>query len=234
MAIDTTKPNTSQTIGDVITSTKNNFVETQTALDAKALGTDVTTLQTNVTAHKANITNAHGINTIISDVSTVKTETQTARGSKSTLNDRLSVALQTDGILKLTALNNKWIDNGDTPTYISAVSFSVPGSRTNVYLPGSILRFTCSSGYVYGIVASSSYSTITTVTLSSSYAVLDASLSKVEIALLAFANALETAISQAQTDIVSLQNQVSASTFGYSIISIDDNIVCHNDNFVYL
>lgn len=210
MAIDTTKPNTSQTIGDVISSTKTNFVEAQTALDAKAASNTVTALQSEVTAHTGNTTTAHGINTLSASVTNTASEIQAARGGKTSLNDRLSISLQSDGGLKLTALNNKWIDNSDTPTYVSSTSFTVAGDRTKVYLPGSILRGTQSTGYVYGIVASSSYSSVTTVTLAGSYAVLAASLSKVEMALLAFANALETGLSQAQTDIVSLQSQVSA------------------------
>ena len=215
MAIDVTKPNRSQTIGDVIDSTRDNFDETQGHVDnattAHGLAAILAAKTDYETTHKANTTTAHGLAAVLSQVETNRGEIATARGSKASLAARLTVSLQADGAIRLTSLASRWINNADTPTYISTTSFSIPGDRTAVYLAGVIIRATIPAGYVYGIVSSAVYAaSVTTVSFDAAYPVLASGLSKVEIALLSFDNTLELAVATNAADILDLQSQISA------------------------
>ena len=223
MTFDAEKPNTSQTIGDVITSTAVNLND----LDARdvahqansttAHGIDaLLAAKAAAEAHQADSTTAHGINTIKAAADAAQAEVTAARGSKAALASRLAVALQADGGIKLSSIASKWLDNGDVPTYISTASFSVPGDRTKVYIAGVLLRGTVSAEYAYAAIASSSYGAgITTVVLDPLYPVLTAGLSKIEIALIAWDNAVALAATQNAADIVNLQGDLTAiSTLG--------------------
>lgn len=217
MTFDAAKPNTSQTIGDVITSTAANLNDLNArdvahqANETDAHGIDaLITSKEDYEAHAGNATTAHGINTIAAAAAAAQAEVTAARGSKAALATRLSVALQADGGIKLSSIASKWLDNGDVPTYISTTSFSVPGDRTLVYLAGVILRCTVSASYVYAAIASRSFGAgITTVVLDPLYPVLTSGLSKQEIALIAWDNAVAAAATQNAADIVDLQGQIT-------------------------
>ncbi len=59
-----------------------------------------------------------------------------------------------------------WITATDTLVYVSANSFKITGvNRTSIYAEGTRIKFTNNSATFYGVVASSSFSTDTTVTL---------------------------------------------------------------------
>lgn len=218
MPFDNTKPNTGQTIGDVIVSTLANLIAIYTELtvhtanDADAHGIDaLITAAADYAAHKANITTAHGIDIVSALATAVNAEIVAARGSLPTLATRLAAALQADGSIRLSTLNNKWINNSDTPTYISPTSFSVPGDRTPVYIAGVQLRFTISGSYGYGPVASCSYSGgITTVVIDPAYPILTSGVSGVDIGLIAWDNAVALAATQNAADIVNVQGQVTS------------------------
>lgn len=117
----------------------------------------------------------------------VKNEVVGARGSKSSIQGRLSVAVNDDGTLKFDSLKNMmWSATGDTPTYVSAFSFSVTGDKTTKYLTGMLLRLEHGADNKYGVVSTASYASgtdITTITLRST--VLTASLSSISIGLAA-------------------------------------------------
>jgi len=218
MAFDSTKPNTAQTIGDVITSTRSNLAD----LDSRDVAheADVTaahglaailTQQADTVTHKANSTTAHGINTIAASAAAAQAEVTTARGSLTTLDTRLSVGMQANGVIKLSSIASKWLDNGDVPTYLTTTTFSVPSDRTKVYIAGTILRCTVSASYVYAAVASCSFgSGITTVVLDPLYPVLTSGLSKVEIALIAWDNSVSNAVTANSASITNLQAQITA------------------------
>lgn len=225
--INTAKPTTTgSTFGITVSDARNNFV---------AAAADINALEASQAAHGANTTTAHGVGALLtskadyeahkanndghnlaavrSDIAANNAELVAAKGDMPTVNDRLSVAMQANGVLKLSALQTRWIDNSDTPAFVSGTVFTVPGDRTKVYLPGVIIRATINTGYVYGIVMSSSFGSVTTVSLEAGYPVLAASLSKVELALYAFANNLEAAIAQNAANIVNLQNQITSYVY---------------------
>lgn len=217
MTFDAAKPNTSQTIGDVITSALANLNDLNSrdvahqADIAAAHGIDaLITGKADYVAHKANTADAHGIGTIAAQAAAAQAEITTARGSCAALDTRLSVALHADGGIKLSSIASKWLDNGDVPTFLTGTTFSVPGDRTLVYLAGAILRCTVSASYVYAAIASrSSGAGVTTVVLDPLYPVLSSGLSKIEIALIAWDNAVAAAATENAAGIVDLQGQIT-------------------------
>ena len=218
MSYDSTKPNVSQLIGDVILSANANDVALKKQQDdheanaTTAHGIDaLIATQSAYNAHAANLTTAHGIDSILVNVAALLAEIASARGSKSTVALRLAQALNADGSIRLSTLNNKWINNSDVPTYIAATRFSVPGDRTKVYIGGAQLRLIISGTYTYASVASSSYGGgVTTITLDPAYQVLTAGLSAVEIGLIAWDNAVANSVTQALTQITALQGSLTA------------------------
>ncbi|MFZ3047430.1 MAG: hypothetical protein WA151_16095, partial [Desulfatirhabdiaceae bacterium] len=209
-------------------STRANFVasaerhtasesglETHAANDSSAHGIDALLLsKADYDAHKINETDAHGIDGIQTDLDALENEIFDSRGTKSTVADRLDISLQADGLLKLSSVQTVWLNNSDVPTWVSSKSFTVPGDRTGIYIAGVILKLeVVGTGYVYGKISSSSYSSPnTTVTLLDTYAVLGAGPlgATLQFALFEFSNNLELSIAQNSAAILSLQNQVSS------------------------
>jgi hypothetical protein len=239
-AIDITKPNASQTMGDVINSSRDIGVQANIHIlnDTDAHGIDaLLATQTDYETHKANETDAHGIDVINSRAVNAQAEITSARGSKTDLDSRLSVSLQHDGLIKLTSLASRWIDNSDTPTFVSSLSFTVPGDRTKVYIAGEICRVTVGTGYVYGIVVSASYAAPnTTVSFVSDYPVLTNPISKVEIALLSFDNTIEASVASLAIDVLSLQSQMAGLSYlglgSYGTVSYENQAVFYENNIV--
>lgn len=247
--IDITKPTvTGSTFGTTVSDTRANFEKAAADVNgleaarqaheanvANAHGIDaLIASKADYIDHKANTTTAHGIDAVAAVGAANLAELQGGRGVMSSLANRLDVALQSDGKMKISSLATRWIDNSDIPTYVSATSFTVPGDRTKVYLPGTILRLTVATGYVYGIVLSASFGSVTTVTLEAGYAVLLASLSKVELALYAFANNLEAAIAQNAANIVALQSQLTGQLASGFVSVVTGYTIQPNDRFISL
>lgn len=238
--IDITKPNTSQTMADVIASARDIGVQADTHVKNTDTAHGLAAILASMTdygIHKANAANAHGIDVTNARVAANQAEIQAARGTRPALGARLSVSLQADGALKLTSLASRWIDNGDIPTYVSALSFTVPGDRTKVYISGVIVRATVSTGFVYGIVAAATFaSPNTTITFVSDYPVLSAPISKVEIALLAFDNAIEQAVAQNAVSILSLQSQMAGLSYlglgAYGTLCYGGDVVTYDNDVV--
>lgn len=82
--------------------------------------------------------------------------------------------------------NAQWVDFGDAPTYISGTSFSVPGNLTARYPVGQRLKFTITAGTVYGVIATSAYTSLTTLTMTMDSTALDSGLNTGTVAPLIF------------------------------------------------
>jgi hypothetical protein len=67
---------------------------------------------------------------------TIEDEITDARGSAASLDARLDQALNEDGTLKGSAGITEWAASGDTGTFVSTSSFSVPGDKTAIYTEG--------------------------------------------------------------------------------------------------
>jgi len=240
VTIDVTKPNSAETFAQIWADLRADLIEIVAHINDVATAHGLALVLTDTAdylVHKANVTDAHNIDVINARAINAQAEITTARGSKTSLTGRLNVSLQSDGVVKLTSLATYWIDNSDVPTYISNISFSVPGDRTKVYLAGVIIRATVATGYVYGIVAGASYGGgITTVTFSTDYPVLTNPISKVEFALLAFDNTIETSVAINSADILDLQSQISGISYlglgSYGTVCMDDAPVCFENNIV--
>lgn len=111
--------------------------------------------------------------------STVSNEVITARGSASSLDARLDASLNEDGTLKGSAPASGWWSlEGQTATYLSTTSFSLPIDLTAVYTAGRPVYFSgVADAPQYSRVVSSTFGSVTTVVIED--AVLDASLSAV-------------------------------------------------------
>jgi hypothetical protein len=82
----------------------------------------------------------------------------------------------------------EWQSLGQTPTYISATSFSVPGDLTTTLQPGRRLQTTNTGGTIYSTIVTSAYTSLTTVTVVNDSGVLDSGLSVVNFGLLSAQN----------------------------------------------
>ena len=75
---------------------------------------------------------------------------------------------------------DQWVASGDTPTYVSATSFTVPGDKTADYHTNRAFKATVTAGTVYGHYTGASYSDPnTTVTVKNDSGTLDSGLSAV-------------------------------------------------------
>lgn len=84
---------------------------------------------------------------------------------------------------------DQWISSGQTPTFVSTTSFTMPGDQTSAFVVGRRLKFTVTAGTVYGTIATSVFGALTTVTMTMDAAqVLDSGLSAVQLALLTSTN----------------------------------------------
>ena len=104
----------------------------------------------------------------------------------------------------------EWLVQNDTPTYVSAMSFTVPGNRTNVYSPGRRVQATGTTapGYtVEGTISSSTAgSTTTTVDVTWDSGSIDSTVDQVAVGIL-------------QNQLSSIQSAISALSSVYAPIS---------------
>lgn len=218
MVFDPNTPSTSQNIGDIVASTRTNLAELFAMISEHVANQtdahDIDTLLASAAAfasHALDTSSAHGVGYLAGRTTALESELGTARGTASTLGSRLNTGLEPSGAIKLSSLASKWLDNGDVPTFLGATSFSVTGDRSKVYVAGAICRFSVQEGYVYGACATASYvGGVTTVTLSPQYPVLDPTLAKVEISLLAFDTTLFAAVAALDAELTTLTARVAA------------------------
>lgn len=88
-------------------------------------------------------------------------------------------------VVQVTPTVSQWVVTGLVPTFSSSTSFTVPGNQTSVYEPGRKTRATVSTGFSYGTVQSSVFTTSTLVTLVTDPGsnVLDTGLTSVDVGL---------------------------------------------------
>lgn len=83
---------------------------------------------------------------------------------------------------------SEWVDTGDTPSYVSATQFTVPGDKTSSYHANRRVKILVTAGTVYGRVTASAYTSLTTVTVELDSGALDAGLSNVQLGLITQTN----------------------------------------------
>ncbi|MGJ7613938.1 MULTISPECIES: hypothetical protein [unclassified Variovorax] len=79
---------------------------------------------------------------------------------------------------------DQWVAFAGTPTFVSATSFTVPGDQTQIFAFGTRVKTVNTSGIVYGTVARSVYTSLTTVTIVPDGGSLDSGLSSVSVGLI--------------------------------------------------
>jgi hypothetical protein len=82
----------------------------------------------------------------------------------------------------------EWLNYGLTPTYSSTTSFTLAGNQTAIYGVGRRVQAFNTGGTVYGTIASSVFTSITTVTILPDSGALDSGLSEVDVGLLNSSN----------------------------------------------
>jgi len=216
MTFDPTKPSRSQTYGDAIDSARNNDADLQAQHTAHMADTvahglgGLLATQGDYNTHKANVTDAHGLAIIIAALNAAQAEVTAARGSQTSLTNRVDQGLLPSGAVRLSSLASKWITPGDVPTYVDSTHFTVPTDRRLVFIAGAMLRLTVSGAYVYAPVASSAFGAgVTTVTLDPGYPVLTAGLSALDLALIAFDNNLANSVATTNANLTTLTNLVN-------------------------
>ena len=215
---DPTLPNVGQNVGQAIPAIAANEAAIAAELfaheqnNSNAHGIDaLLAAVADYLLHKANTTNAHGIDAISAQANATSAEVTAARGSQASLAARLATALGLDGSIRLSNLNNKWITNGDIPTFVDTTHFTVPGDKTQMYIAGAQLRLTISANYAFAPVASRSFgSGVTTVVLDPAYPILTSGLSAVDMGLIAWDNTVAASCTTNATNITALQGQVTS------------------------
>jgi hypothetical protein len=74
-----------------------------------------------------------------------------------------------------------WLNFGDTPAYVSATQFTVPGNLTSRYVVGRRVRASVTAGTIYGTIGVSAFTSLTTVTVTWDSGSLDSGLSEVNV-----------------------------------------------------
>ena len=78
----------------------------------------------------------------------------------------------------------EWLNYGLTPTFVSATSFTLVGNQTAIYAVGRRVRTFNTGGTFYGIVVTSVFSSLTTVTVRLDSGSLDSGLSEVDVGVM--------------------------------------------------
>jgi len=95
---------------------------------------------------------------------------------------------QSSGSASTSTTQTEWTSPGDTPTYISSTSFSVPGDQSTVYQVGRRIKCTVGASTYYGVITVVAYTTLTTVTISLDSGSLTSSLTVVDVGILTVTN----------------------------------------------
>lgn len=133
---------------------------------------------------------------------------------KFVLQDAQGNTLQTldniSGINDIAAVPSEWVSSNLTVTYINSNQFSVPGNQTPVFQVGRRVQANVSAGTIWGTIATSAFSTVTTVTVVWDSGQLDSGLSSVSYGLM---SATHPSIPNA---LVNVQAYTNAGTFSYT------------------
>lgn len=93
-----------------------------------------------------------------------------------------------------------WVDPALVATFITGNTFSLIGDQTDEFSVNRRIRATIGSGFRYGYITNSVFSSVTTVTVAWDSGTIDASLSKVEYGLISTTN---TSLPGAPSNLVS-------------------------------
>lgn len=136
----------------------------------------------------------------------------------------------------LTAVISEWV-TGTTPTYISSNSFSVAGDQRSLYHVGRRVKLVAAGSTVYGVISSSVYGSVTTVTvLVDDQLTISASLNSVFYGLLSaagsswpvgFNTGLKTTltVTDARTNTVNNLLELNAQTTGTPAANIGTGVL---------
>lgn len=83
-----------------------------------------------------------------------------------------------------TVEQSEWIDQSLTLTYSSATVFTVPSDLTASFVAGRRIKAVVSAGTIYGVIKTSAYTTLTTVTCVWDSGALDSGLSDISLGLI--------------------------------------------------
>lgn len=114
----------------------------------------------------------------------VKFILKTAAGATIRTIDNVSGVNEAD----VTTTVSEWQSSGLTPTYVSATSFTVTGNQTATLHPGRRIKTTNTGGTRYSVIASSAYTSLTTVTVTNDSGTLDSGLSLLYYSILSADN----------------------------------------------
>ncbi|MCP4238671.1 MAG: hypothetical protein GY770_34730, partial [Aestuariibacter sp.] len=103
----------------------------------------------------------------------------------------------------------QWIDLGDTPTFTSTTTFTIPGDVTGTYDVNRRLKLTDSST-LYGTITVSAYTSLTTITVVLDSGVLSASLSAVAAGIVSGTNK-STALTDGEVTLAKQADMATAS-----------------------
>lgn len=92
------------------------------------------------------------------------------------------------------APNSEWIASGLLPSFISSVSFSLPGDQRAKFPVGQRIKSTVTAGTAYATILTAVFSTVTTFTVQNDSTALDSGLSAVSYGLFNAANPSISAI----------------------------------------
>lgn len=81
-----------------------------------------------------------------------------------------------------------WLNLGDTPTYLSGTQFTVPGNLATRYAVGRRVRASVTAGTIYGTITASTYTSVTTVTVSWDSGSMDSGLSVISVGVISPVN----------------------------------------------
>ena len=172
MTFDPTQPSsTSGTLAAALTGTNSNLNDLNTRL-AVIEGLSVATTQSEIVTARGVQANLNARLSVAMDTTGNITELVTARGNKASLSAYLLQSLDVNGNFNATTLSNlTWLASYDTPTYVSANSFTVTGNLVSKYVTGLSLQTVCGTTTTYSVVSTSSYNSgtgLTTVTIKDS------------------------------------------------------------------
>jgi len=241
MAIDRNVPNTSQTIPDIVNVTRENLNQLEddyTAADSQ-LSSRITNLESGrvswdtqseaIADHENRIQNVEVIRDEVIEargnydnldarldssdnrLSTYTIEVSAARGSRSSLADRLAVFLDPHGNPQLLQIVTQFADLGDSWVLVSSTQIKTTGNQTGKYLPAFHVLVTDSEGDKYCQIDTVSYDDVadtTLVTMTDASPTLSGTISSVKLAIISLDFGLTESVGRLYKFIYDLYNRV--------------------------
>ena len=142
---------------------------------------------------------------------------------KDSANNLLRTYDNIEGVNDSASSIDQWVNTSVSPTYINATQFSLAGDQTSVFQVGRRVKISVTAGTVYGYIAISAYTTLTTVTVFLDSGVLDSGISSVQLGLISPNNgSLPTVTTPAQFDV---STKIATTGFVQKAIGSHSNIL---------